>query len=349
VSAADGAAPRVGVGDEAEGVPARRHLPVVGRPLRAHTLSMRRQSKRELERLRVTLPTPDGERPLFRADCLPGGCNEARPCPFVTCGAHLALDVNEDNGNIKVNFPGRDGEPDLAAMPATCALDVADRGGIVLEELGAVMNLTRERGRQLEDIILAKLRGIDSLRGHLDDRATGEAPAAPLVFAPPKVDWFAESGSVSAAPEVEAAWAKLASPVVRVEFVEAPASIVVPEAVTRDHYRDEADAEIARLTADCNTLRAQRDAAEAEVARLLRAVGDGHAMKARLDRVREQRDEARALVGAVMAAGLDECERLRATPVAPVVLLDEGMFARLVAQASTEATRGVLRALAGAA
>jgi DNA-directed RNA polymerase sigma subunit (sigma70/sigma32) len=45
-------------------------------------------------------------------------------------------------------------------MGETCALDVADRGGITLEEVGAIMNLTRERIRQVETRGLLKLRAI---------------------------------------------------------------------------------------------------------------------------------------------------------------------------------------------
>ena len=40
----------------------------------------------------------------------------------------------------------------------SCALDVAEKGGITLEEVGAIMNLTRERIRQVETRGLLKLR-----------------------------------------------------------------------------------------------------------------------------------------------------------------------------------------------
>jgi DNA-directed RNA polymerase sigma subunit (sigma70/sigma32) len=50
--------------------------------------------------------------------------------------------------------------PDLEPweLKHTCALDVADRGGITLEEIGEVMNLTRERIRQVEVRGLLKLK-----------------------------------------------------------------------------------------------------------------------------------------------------------------------------------------------
>jgi DNA-directed RNA polymerase sigma subunit (sigma70/sigma32) len=43
-------------------------------------------------------------------------------------------------------------------MTDTCALDIADRGGITLEEVGFITNLTRERVRQVE------VRGLLTLR-----------------------------------------------------------------------------------------------------------------------------------------------------------------------------------------
>jgi DNA-directed RNA polymerase sigma subunit (sigma70/sigma32) len=50
-------------------------------------------------------------------------------------------------------------------MGETCALDIAERGGITLEEVGEIMNLTRERIRQLEMSGLTKLSEIDAFNG----------------------------------------------------------------------------------------------------------------------------------------------------------------------------------------
>ena len=92
----------------------------------------------------------DYDRPESRADCK----NMHRPCPFVSCRYHLYLEVNDDTGSIKLNFP----DMELTEMPETCALDVADRGGVTLEEIGEILNLTRERIRQVES------RGLEQLR-----------------------------------------------------------------------------------------------------------------------------------------------------------------------------------------
>jgi hypothetical protein len=55
------------------------------------------------------------------------------------------LDVNPETGTIRLH-PGFE----LGTMTDTCALDVADRGGITLEQTGAILGVTRERVRQLE-------------------------------------------------------------------------------------------------------------------------------------------------------------------------------------------------------
>jgi len=55
-------------------------------------------------------------------------------------------------------------------MAETCALDVADRGGITLEEVGAILNLTRERIRQVE------VRGLAKIRDLSDDEHLAQSP-----------------------------------------------------------------------------------------------------------------------------------------------------------------------------
>jgi hypothetical protein len=106
----------------------------------------------------------EARRPRSRAECASG----ARPCMFISCKHHLYLDVNPSTGSIKLNFP----DMEVWELPETCALDVADRGGITLEEVGSIMNLTRERIRQVETRGLLKLRAIAE-----DEPRTGCAPA----------------------------------------------------------------------------------------------------------------------------------------------------------------------------
>jgi hypothetical protein len=89
-------------------------------------------------------------RPRMRSECI----NAPRPCPHVSCRYHLYLDVNEETGSIKLNFPDKE----VYELEETCALDVAERGGITLEDVGILMNLTRERIRQVEALGLRKVR-----------------------------------------------------------------------------------------------------------------------------------------------------------------------------------------------
>lgn len=103
---------------------------------------------------------PEYWRPKTRGEC----AGVPRPCPYVGCRHHLFLDVSLNTGSIKLNFP------DLEAweLGESCSLDVADRGGDTLERVGEIMNVTRERVRQLER--LAKLE-VAALAESLDNSA----------------------------------------------------------------------------------------------------------------------------------------------------------------------------------
>ena len=96
------------------------------------------------------------ERPHQRDQCV----NGTRPCPWVGCKFNLYLDVNEASGTIKYVFP--DTEP--WDIKDSCVLDIADEIGCTLEEVGAIMNLTRERVRQIEEAALVKLHNPGDLR-----------------------------------------------------------------------------------------------------------------------------------------------------------------------------------------
>ena len=88
-------------------------------------------------------------RPRTRAECrdLP------RPCPYVGCRYHLYLDASHAGG-IKYNYPALE----VWECEHTCALDIAEQyGELNLEQIGRLMNVTRERVRQIEEASLAKL------------------------------------------------------------------------------------------------------------------------------------------------------------------------------------------------
>jgi len=117
---------------------------------RSKTIPMKRLSRDEiLEGIKLSEDL-EYHRPKTRGECIDG----LRPCPYVSCVHHLYLDISLTTGSIKLNFP----DQEVWEMQESCALDVADRGGTTLEEVGVIMNLTRERIRQLEARGLQKLQ-----------------------------------------------------------------------------------------------------------------------------------------------------------------------------------------------
>jgi hypothetical protein len=139
------------------------------RDVRARTISVKRMTKRELEIGRLLYPETGYYKPRTRAECADG----PRPCPYVSCKHHLYIDVSPRTGAIKLNFP----DIEVWDMGESCALDVADRGGTTLEDVGAIMNLTRERIRQVEVKALAKLealRDMMALRDYVDEGPIGK-------------------------------------------------------------------------------------------------------------------------------------------------------------------------------
>ena len=163
-------------------IPAR-HLPIVtdDRPgvvraepcersprVRAHTVSVKRLSQRELARGAAEYPEQPGRdylRPRTFEECDSVGLGDLFPCPFVSCKHHLYLDVNERTGSIKFNFPDRE----VDELPATCALRVAEEGGLTLDGVAQAMALTRERSRQLQSRAIAKIKALDTLPSELAD------------------------------------------------------------------------------------------------------------------------------------------------------------------------------------
>lgn len=119
---------------------------------RSKTIAKKKLTENERAELKDLLAGVEEDRPSHRSECRHG----ERPCPYVSCKYHLYLDVNPRTGSIKLNFPGLE----VWELTETCSLDVADRGGITLEEVGEMLNLTRERIRQVEAKGLEKLRDV---------------------------------------------------------------------------------------------------------------------------------------------------------------------------------------------
>jgi len=134
-----------------------------GRPARRPKTMSRREMTREArrrERAGDAVEIAEYDRPRNRAECV----NGPRPCLFVSCKHHLYLDVNPETGSVKLNFPDKE----VWELEESCALDIAERGGITLEEVGEILNLTRERIRQLEVDALTKMK-TDSAKHELDE------------------------------------------------------------------------------------------------------------------------------------------------------------------------------------
>jgi len=86
-------------------------------------------------------------RPRTRGECE----NGIRPCPYVGCRHHLALDVRPTGSIVRTKLP-------LASLPATCSLDVAEDGGRSLRDVAPYLELTQEGVRQVEVAAIAKLK-----------------------------------------------------------------------------------------------------------------------------------------------------------------------------------------------
>jgi predicted nucleic acid-binding Zn ribbon protein len=118
------------------------------RVVRSATYCMTRMPKAEVDAMREELANVVEWHPKRRSDCVYG----VRPCPYVTCKYNLYLDVTQA-GNIKFNFP--DIEP--GEMVESCVLDIAEDGGATLERCAELLNMTRERVRQIQATALEKL------------------------------------------------------------------------------------------------------------------------------------------------------------------------------------------------
>jgi hypothetical protein len=121
------------------------------RRARSRSIRIARGSQREA---RLALEQAEAleseiDRPHTRRECADG----PRPCPHVSCRHHLYLDVNPSTGTIKLNFP----DLEVWELAISCALDVADLGGTAIELVSELMNVTRERVRQIEMQALSRL------------------------------------------------------------------------------------------------------------------------------------------------------------------------------------------------
>jgi hypothetical protein len=125
---------------------------------RARSIRVSRATRNERDRAarRATELEQEFERPSLRSQCVDG----PRPCPFVSCKHHLYLDVSRATGTIKLNFP----ELEVWELAESCALDVAEQGAQPVERTSTLLNVTRERIRQIESLALGRLSTLRDVR-----------------------------------------------------------------------------------------------------------------------------------------------------------------------------------------
>lgn len=100
-------------------------------------------------------PAAGAGRPATWGECKSLGLGTETPCPWVSCRRHLYLEVSP-SGSIVYRHPDRE----VDELTETCSLAVAERGGATLEEVGALINTTRERVRQVEVMGLVKIEAL---------------------------------------------------------------------------------------------------------------------------------------------------------------------------------------------
>lgn len=128
--------------------------PLTAIPARPSVAVSKTIYQRDLRRERRDLSAEEGRelvaislsRPRTRADC----ASVPRPCPYVGCRHNTYLDVTRA-GSIVLNWPV---EPDAVPAEMSCVLDLADRGGMTLDEVASVFGITRQAAAAMEGKVL---------------------------------------------------------------------------------------------------------------------------------------------------------------------------------------------------
>ena len=119
-------------------------------------------------------------------------------CPWISCRWHLLIDHKRETAKLSSHIGGgivrkRWGvDPDIAAESLaaydgpTCALAAAGEGSRTLEEVAALLGVTRERVRQIEAVALDRLKrrhGVELGELHEAAEAIRSTPDSPLAGA----------------------------------------------------------------------------------------------------------------------------------------------------------------------
>lgn len=101
-----------------------------------------------IKKLKGGTSVKQSSRPKTRGECK----GVSRPCPYISCKYNTYLEIT-DAGNIKILRP----HLKVDEVAESCVLDVADRGPQILDEIGDILNITRERARQIEGQALSHM------------------------------------------------------------------------------------------------------------------------------------------------------------------------------------------------
>lgn len=130
----------------------------------AARIGMRRLTVTE-KRIAALLYPERTYRPQTRGDCI----NGVRPCPFVSCRHHLALEVENRGESIRLDRPH---EELWDRTAPSCSLDVVDENpdGLTHDEIGEILGVTRQRAEQeVSRAMQSFLKAMDASLGQLID------------------------------------------------------------------------------------------------------------------------------------------------------------------------------------
>lgn len=141
---------------------------------RAHTIQIKRFRTRVMRADHADTASYDEPIPRTYGECQERALGTAtNPCWYLRCRYNLLIDLEPRTGSYKVTWPdltsGAYGDEYHALPQHTCALHEAAHGGLTLDEVGVMMNLTRERVRQIETKALHRLRDLSDLVRAVDD------------------------------------------------------------------------------------------------------------------------------------------------------------------------------------
>lgn len=125
------------------------------------TLTPAKARKAPTPHLGTLEPPDEPRRPLVREECLQG----PRPCPWLSCRYHMFEVLARKSGKTSIKQIARWDEDRIAelveSLPATCCLDLVAQGReLTLQETGLVLNLTRERVRQIQQMGEEQLQAV---------------------------------------------------------------------------------------------------------------------------------------------------------------------------------------------